>query len=113
MTATREQLLAMVLAAPGGIEALLRQYDLDEMTAMLRCTPSYAERALRQVVGCQKIGEKVRFDIVDFLLARELHRIAPVTAPQQDDEAASAPAAAITEARSYKRLQPAGASRRR
>lgn len=110
MSATREQLLAMVLAAPGGIEAMLRQYDTAEMVEMLRCTPGFLERNIRTLPH-QKLGDKVRFDFVDYLLLKELCRVDP-DAPRLEQAPADDAATPITGARSYKQLTPAGGRKR-
>jgi hypothetical protein len=79
MSATREQVLAMVLAAPGGVESLLRQYDVAETIAILRCAPGFLERQLKALYR-QKLGWETRFDVVDILMIKELYRVDP-TAP--------------------------------
>ncbi|WP_327384990.1 hypothetical protein [Streptomyces sp. NBC_01207] len=106
---TRDEYLAMVLAAPGGLELMTRQFDTDEMVSMLRCTPTFLTRNLHELPH-QKIGEKVRFDYIDFLVARDLHRVMP-DAPRE--EVAAAPTTSIKKARSYKSLTPAPPVRRK
>lgn len=108
--ATREELIAMVLAAPGGIEAMLRQYDPAETIAILRCTPGFLERQLKALYR-QKLGKETRFDIVDILMIKELCRRDPDGRLVEDEPAEAAPTA-VTTAPSYKQLTPAGAGRR-
>lgn len=106
MSVTRNELLALVLSAPGGVEALLRQYDTDEAAEVLGCAPSYLERD-RARNSHQKIGEAVRYDVVDMLLIKERCRVDP-SAARAAVPKASAPAA-VPEVEPYKRIAPAGA----
>ncbi|MCM1964914.1 hypothetical protein [Streptomyces sp. G1] len=105
---TRDQLLALVLSAPGGVDALLRQYDTAETVEMLGCTPGFLERD-RAAHNHQKIGTAVRYDVIDILLIKERCRVDPSEAAQAAPAPAPAPAP-VAAADDWRRLTPAGAT---